>query len=47
MSTKLICLTFFVLVLAVTGTALADQLTITIDNPGFEDPVLAEDVGRR
>jgi len=43
MSKKLFCLVSFVLVLAVTGTASAGQLTITIDNPGFEDPVLAED----
>ena len=43
MCKKLICLTSFVLVLAVMGTASADQLTITIDNPGFEDPVLADD----
>ncbi len=33
----------FVLVLAVTGTASADQLAITVLNAGFEDPVLAED----
>jgi len=33
----------FVLLLAVTGIASADQITITIDNPSFEDPVLAED----
>ena len=42
MSNKLIYLMSFVLVLAVTGTASAGQI-ITIDNPGFEDPVLAED----
>ena len=33
----------FVLLLAVTGTASADEQAITIDNPGFEDPVLDED----
>ena len=43
MSKELIYLISFVLVLAVTGTASADQQTITIVNPGFEDPVLAED----
>ena len=43
MCKKLIYLMSFVLVLAVTGTASADQLAITIDNPGFEDPILAED----
>jgi len=32
-----------VLVLAVAGTTSADQQNITIVNPGFEDPVLAED----
>ena len=43
MSKKLIYLMSFVLVLVVTGTATPDQRTITIVNPGFEDPVLAED----
>ena len=43
MCRKLICLTSFVLLLAVIGTASAEQQTITIDNPGFEDPVLGED----
>jgi hypothetical protein len=43
MSKELICLMFFVLLLAVTGTASADQQIISINNPGFEDPVLAED----
>ena len=43
MCKKLICLTSFVLLLAVIGTASAEQQTITIDNPGFEDPVLDED----
>jgi len=43
MCRKLICLTSFVLLLAVIGTASAEQQTITIDNPGFEDPVLDED----
>ena len=43
MSKKLIYLMSLVLVLAVMGTALADQQAITIENPGFEDPVLAED----
>ncbi len=43
MSKKSIYLMSFVLVLAVMGTASADQWDITIDNPSFEDPVLAED----
>jgi len=42
MSKKLIYLMSFALVLAVTGTALADQI-IPVPNAGFEDPVLAED----
>ncbi|MHC4913048.1 MAG: hypothetical protein ACYTE5_08605, partial [Planctomycetota bacterium] len=42
MSKKLIYLMSLFLVLAVMGTASADQ-TITIANPGFEDPVLDED----
>ena len=43
MSKKLIYLISFVLVLAVTGTASADQWDITVLNGGFEDPVLGED----
>jgi len=43
MSKKLIHLMSLVLVLALTATASPDQITITIENPGFEDPVLTED----
>jgi|GEM_PF-1110845 len=43
MTKELIYLMSFVLVLAVAGTASADLQSITIVNPGFEDPVLAED----
>ncbi len=43
MSRELICLTSFALVLAVAGTAPADQVAIKINNPGFEDPILAAD----
>jgi len=43
MSKELFFLMSVVLVLAVAGTTSADQQNITIVNPGFEDPVLAED----
>jgi len=42
MSKELICLMSFVLVLALTGTASADQWEITVPDAGFEDHVLAE-----
>ena len=40
MCRKLICLASFVLVLAVMGTASADQRTITVPDAGFDDHVL-------
>ncbi|MBL7185640.1 MAG: LamG domain-containing protein [Phycisphaerae bacterium] len=40
MSKELICLMSFVLVLAVTGTASADQWEITVPDAGFDDHVL-------
>ncbi|MHC4120443.1 MAG: PA14 domain-containing protein [Planctomycetota bacterium] len=43
MSKELIYLMSFVLVLAVTGSASADQWEITIPDAGFEDHVLAKD----
>ncbi|MHC4361544.1 MAG: hypothetical protein ACYSTZ_01855, partial [Planctomycetota bacterium] len=42
MSKELICLMSFVLVVAVTGTASADQWEITVPDASFEDHVLAE-----
>ncbi len=43
MCKKLSYLISLVLVLAAMGTVSAHQFAITIDNPGFEDPVLEED----
>jgi len=41
MSKKLFYLMSFVLVLAVTGTASADQWDITVPDAGFDDHVLS------
>ncbi|UCE47492.1 MAG: hypothetical protein JSW47_18080, partial [Phycisphaerales bacterium] len=42
MTEKLIYLMSLVLLLVVTGTTSADQWEIPIDNPGFEDSVVAD-----